>query len=75
MLSEDIGGDMIGESTIQRKAKDRQRQGNTMEEILPRAFGGRWPCEGLTLRLTACTMLTEHISDSLGFLDYGDWVQ
>lgn len=40
MLSEDGCGDMIGESIIQRKAKDRQGQEIAVEEILPGAFRG-----------------------------------
>lgn len=40
MLSEDGRGDMIGESIIQRKVKDRQRQEDAKEEILPGAFRG-----------------------------------
>lgn len=40
MLSENEGGNMTDESTIQRKAKDMQSEKNAIEENLSRAFRG-----------------------------------
>lgn len=58
---------------LQSKERPRTGRGKRMQwkRFSPEPSEGRWPCQGLALRPPACTMLTEHISDSLGFLDYG----